>query len=633
MQNKTTRPYGLWSSPLSAKALSGALRFSDVAWAGEDQTSLIFSEGRGAQTVLVHKPQDQACVDLFAEHSARGGVGYGGGEFSVLGDRVWFSNKDGRLQAQSLHYGDPRPISPPFGSTASSAPSPCGSVVAYVHTDGHNDVIAVVDAQGKRWPQKLISGADFYMQPAWHPRGELLAWVSWDHPQMPWDGATLSIAAVEIDVELGEVSIQAPVRVAGATNIAAQQPCFSPDGETLAYISDESGWSQLYLYDLSAKTHRQLTAGEFDLAGPAWIQGQRSVVFDPSGDFIWALRYTLARAELVKISVASGELSCVEALGSYESLAQLTINKHGKLAMLASASTIPSRVITFDPATEAVEIIRRSSAERLAPEQLSAIEAVSWRADDGQTVHGNLFVPTNPRFEAPEGTLPPLIVVIHGGPTSQAMAGYNARAQLFATRGFAVLEVNYRGSTGYGRRYMESLYGQWGIFDVEDAIGGAKALSDAGRVDPEKVIIMGGSAGGYTVLQALTDHPGFFAAGISMYGISDLFALNVSTHKFESHYNDSLLGVLPQAAAIFRDRSPINKVERIKDPVALFQGAEDQVVPPEQAELIAKSLRQRQVEHLYHVYEGEGHGWRRPETIEHFYKAVLAFVERHVLYQ
>lgn len=628
MQNKTARPFGLWSSPLSPRALAGALRLGDVMWAGDGDV-LVWSEGRGAQTMLVAKRGQDAPVDLFTEHSARGGVGYGGGELGVYKDQVYFANKDGRLYQVALDYGTPRALTPPFGSMAAPAPSPCGSVIAYVHTDGHDDAVGVIDAHGKRWPAKVASGADFYMQPTWSPSGERLAWVSWDHPQMPWDGALLQLAGARIAD--GELELEAPQVIAGDTKTSVQQPCFSPDGQTLAYLSDASGYTHIHLYGLSDGAQRQLSQGSFDLAGPAWVQGLRSIAWAPDSQSIWAIRNSQGFCTLVRYTL-DGSVTEVSALSDYEHLAQLCVSPTtGQLALIASASTIPARLITFDPETGDVQIIKRSSAERLAPEALAPMKAISWSSPQGHTVHGNYYPPTSPRFEA-QGA-PPLVVLIHGGPTTQALASYNSRAQLFATRGYAVLEVNYRGSTGYGREYMELLRGQWGVYDVEDAIGGAQRLVDDGLADPKKLVIMGGSAGGYTVLQALTDHPGFFAAGISMYGISDLFALTATTHKFESHYNDSLLGVLPQDAELFKARSPVFKAERLSDALAIFQGDQDKVVPPEQAELIAKSLRARGVTHLYHVYEGEGHGWRKPETIEHFYKAVLEFLERHILYK
>ncbi|MBZ0278212.1 MAG: prolyl oligopeptidase family serine peptidase, partial [Anaerolineae bacterium] len=227
---------------------------------------------------------------------------------------------------------------------------------------------------------------------------------------------------------------------------------------------------------------------------------------------------------------------------------------------------------------------------------------------------------------------PPLVVQVHGGPTGQSKAGYSPLAQFFATRGYAVLMVNYRGSTGYGKAYMNKLRGSWGTYDVEDCASGASYLAQEGSADPSRFVIMGGSAGGFTVLQSLVDKPGFYKAGICAFGVSNQFALATDTHKFEERYLDSILGPLPEAAVLYRERSPIFHASKIVDPIAVFQGEEDQVVPRNQSDSIVESLRSRGVPHIYHVYPGEGHGWRRPETIEHFYNALLRFLAQQVLY-
>jgi dipeptidyl aminopeptidase/acylaminoacyl peptidase len=249
---------------------------------------------------------------------------------------------------------------------------------------------------------------------------------------------------------------------------------------------------------------------------------------------------------------------------------------------------------------------------------------------DGEQVHGLFFPPHNPAFEG--SGVPPLIVTIHGGPTSQVKANFNPRAQFFATRGYAVLEVNYRGSTGYGRPYWEALNGMWGVYDVEDAVSGVRHLADQGLVDGSRAVIMGGSAGGFTVLQALVDHPGFFTAAVCLYGVSNQFTLAAETHKFEARYSDKLLGPLPEAADLYRQRSPIFHADRIQDPVIVFQGEDDQVVPRAQSDEIVASLERRGVPHEYHLYPGEGHGFRKTETIEHYYNAVDRFLKQYVIF-
>ncbi|MGH2587785.1 MAG: alpha/beta hydrolase family protein, partial [Dehalococcoidia bacterium] len=272
----------------------------------------------------------------------------------------------------------------------------------------------------------------------------------------------------------------------------------------------------------------------------------------------------------------------------------------------------------------------RAMGETLPMSAFSRPESIAWTSFDGERAHGLFFPPANERFRSPG--LPPLIVVVHGGPTSQVTATYHPQTQFLTSRGYAVLAVNYRGSTGYGRDYMAKLRASWGIYDVEDSVSGARALAEQGRVDPVKRVIMGGSAGGFTVLQTLVTHPGAFTAGICLFGVSNQFTLAADTHKFEARYLDSILGPLPEAAALYRDRSPIYHAERIKDPIAVFQGAEDKVVPKSQSDEIVASLKARGVPHEYQVYEGEGHGWRKTETIERFYQSMDTFLRQYVVF-
>jgi len=487
------------------------------------------------------------------------------------------------------------------------------------------DVLAAADTAGEHWPVKIAEGADFYMQPSWHPNGKRLAWVEWNHPNMPWNGTLLRTASLttnEKGIHMAEAETWA-----GGDEVAVQQPVFSPDGTMLAYVSDASGYGEVYVRELGTGQVRRLSSTGHDHAPPAWIQGVRSIAWAPDGASVYALRNEAGVIRLVRYPLA-GDAELVDVPAAYEFFDQLTVHTDGSIAAVVSGSRQPPRLVKCDP-DGTWHVIKRATAERIPTDLYAPVEPVSWMAADGTEVFGNYYPPTHPEVQG-EG-LPPALIMIHGGPTSQRTAAFEARNQFFATRGFAVLDVNYRGSTGYGREYMNALFGKWGVLDVEDAVGGAKYLVDAGLAHADKISIMGGSAGGYTVLHSLVEHPGVFASGLSLYGISNLFSLTEGTHKFESRYNDSLLGVLPKDAAIFRERSPIFKVERMQDPVAVFQGADDKVVPKEQADQIVASLEKRKVPHVYHVYEGEGHGWRRAETIEHFYDAALAFLREHVL--
>lgn len=610
-------------SPVSTADITGAVGLRAPAFDSDGHT-LVWLERRGADAVLLCRRRGEAAPrELTAGQRVRARVFYGGGEFTVGRGELFFVDDGERLCRQSLAGGRARPITPAFGHPAAPTVSRDGRWVVYVHSDGVTDRLAVVDADGTGWPQSLVSGADFYMQPAWHPGSRQLAWVEWDFPNMAWDGCRLRLADLRFPAGAAPVLADATT-VAGGDEVAVSQPSFSPDGTQLAYASDESGFSQLWLRDLVSGQSRCLTPDdEGDVAMPGWIQGLRSIAFSGDGHRLYFTRSQAGERRVFTVELDDGRISPVEALADYACVSHLCAAPRGdEIAVVASSPVCSERIVSARGPR--LTIHARATGETLLSETLSSPRAVQWAATDGSTVHGIYYPAVHGDSAAP------LIVDVHGGPTSQSDVGFDPSVQYFATRGWGVLLVNYRGSTGYGRAYMTALRGNWGVYDVEDAVDGARHLVDAGVADPARLVIMGGSAGGYTVLRALTQHAGFFRAGICRYGISNLFALAKETHKFESRYNDSLLGPLPEAAACYRERSPLFAADAIRDPVALFQGTEDEVVPRAQSDAIVESLRQRDIPHEYHVYEGEGHGFRRPETKEAYTRAVEAFLSEHV---
>jgi dipeptidyl aminopeptidase/acylaminoacyl peptidase len=647
---KIRRQYGLWDSPISPASLARGLTFSDVAW--DQDGTLVWRETRSDRGLLVvQEPDGQAVRDLNDEYSVRAGVGYGGGDFTVSSGYVYFAEaSSGRLYRQSLSHGIPQPVTPAFGRYASPLLSPDGRWLLFIHTYENQDSLGIVSADGSGWPQPIAMGEDFYMQPAWHPRGDRLAWICWNQPNMPWDGTYLRLGKLHFHPKSPPI-LEEVQEVAGGENTSIFQPLFSPDGRQLAYVSDESGWWQLFLYDLEKDQVRQLTFAEAEHGMPAWIQGLRTFGFSPDGRLVFVLQNREGFSNLLQIDVASGEQVGVDLELDYTALDQIGVSPRQpaedttRIALIASGARTPTRVITLDilaedasgadeeprtlPAAN-LQVRRRSSAENIAPEIYAPVEPLTWSGEDGQVVYGLYYPAQHPDFEGIG--LPPLIVSIHGGPTSQVRAVFNPKAQFFTTRGYSVLEVNYRGSTGYGREYRDALKGNWGVHDVADAISGASHLVDQGRVDGARLVIMGGSAGGFTVLQALAKYPGFFKAGICLYGVANQFTLVADTHKFEARYSDSLLGPLPEAADVYRDRSPVFHAGNICDPIIVCQGEEDQVVPRDQSDAIVATLRQRGVPHEYHLYPGEGHGFRKAETIVSFYQSVDDFLKQHVIF-
>jgi dipeptidyl aminopeptidase/acylaminoacyl peptidase len=445
---------------------------------------------------------------------------------------------------------------------------------------------------------------------------------------MPWDESRLEVATVDPS-DGGLPSCVQRVASIHDAGTAVFQPTFSPNGRYLAYVSDVDGWGGLYLHDLESHQRRPLLVDEAELSAPAWRQGERSMAWSPDSRRIYVCRNQDARVTLWSVDVPEGRTRPVAALSEYEDVSQPAVSPSGKLAVIASASTIPPRLMVWDPQSDTVRVRARARSELIAPERLVRPQSLSWEASDGEKVFGLLYLPTD--LLATSDEAPPLLVRVHGGPTGQARASFSAEDQFFATRGFAVLQVNYRGSAGYGKPYRERLRGNWGILDVDDVVTGAKFVAAKGLADASRMAIMGGSAGGYTVLQVLVHHPGVFRAALCLYGIGNLFTLATDTHKFERHYLDSLLGPLPEAAARYRERSPLFHVDRIRDPVAIFQGEEDSVVPPSQAEAIVGALERSRVPHEYHLYAGEGHGWRKAATIERFHEAALLFLRRYVV--
>jgi dipeptidyl aminopeptidase/acylaminoacyl peptidase len=619
-ETRHTLPYGLWPSPISPAQMAAGLRLSDPTWdsGGEE---LVWLEGRSDKGVLVARRMDEPSArDLTADRSVRARVGYGGGDFAVHAGFVYYS-AEGRLYRQALAGGPARAVTPAFGEAASPAVSPDGRRVAFVHSYERQDVIALVDAAGERWPQRLVSGEDFYMQPAWHPDGRRLAYVCWNHPHMPWDGTWIRL----VDADTGQVT-----PIAGGDE-ALLQPTFSPDGGMLAYASDATGWWNLYLHDLKRGTTRQLTFHEGAEAGgrTAWAQGLRTFAWAADGGSLYYLLDREGFTTLWRVPAAGGASTQVP-VGEHTALSQIAASPtHAdRVALVAASPSTPPRIVVVDGGQ--VRVLRRSAPETIPAEVLAPVRPVTWTTADGSTVYGLFYPPTSSECTSPG--LPPAVILVHGGPTGQAVAGWSPNAQFFATRGYAVLEVNYRGSAGYGRRYRDRLIGAWGIYDVEDAVSGGRHLADQGLADPGRLVIMGGSAGGYTVLRALTTQPGFFKAGVCLYGVSNLFTLAAETHKFEERYLDSMIGPLPEEAVRYRERSPIFAADRIVDPIAVYQGEVDVVVPKNQADTIVESLRRRGVPHTYQVYAGEGHGWRRADTVEAFYRSVEAFLRQYVIF-
>jgi len=614
------KPYGAWPSPISSELLTSA----QVALAELRSSNgrLYWMEGRPLErgrTAIVCDGVDVTPAGVNARTRAHE---YGGGACTVYAGVVFFSN----FEDQRLYRIDPgmapQPITPQPPSPGSiryadARLTPGGETLVCVrerHEDGReavNEVVAI-RADGSADPRILAGGHDFYSSPRVSPDGRRLAWLTWDHPNMPWDGTELWQA--DFSGHAGLTNVQ---KIAGGPDESIFQPEWSPEG-TLHYISDRSGWWNLY----SERGPLKPMEAEFGL--PQWVFGLSRYAFLSGGRI--ACIYSDDGLDHVAVLSASTRVfeGCPLPYTSYSDIC--TDGAHQVFLIAASASVAPE-IVALDVRDGSSRVIKSSTSLSFNPEDLSAPEPIEYPTGHGRSAHALYYPPRNSKYSGPHGEKPPLVVMSHGGPTSAATSSLRLSHQFWTSRGFAVVDVNYGGSSGYGREYRERLNGAWGIVDVEDCIEAARYLAARGDVDPKRMAIRGGSAGGYTTLCALVFH-NVFAAGASHYGVGDLAALALDTHKFESRYLDKLVGPYPEAAEVYRQRSPIYFADRISCPVILFQGLDDKVVPPGQAETFVAALQAKGLPCEYVSFPGEGHGFRKAETIRRVADAELQFYAR-----
>jgi dipeptidyl aminopeptidase/acylaminoacyl peptidase len=461
----------------------------------------------------------------------------------------------------------------------------------------------------------LVEGADFYSNPRVSPGGRQLAWLAWNHPYMPWDDTELFVASIETGGSLGK-----PRKVAGELEESIFQPAWSPDG-TLYFMSDRTDWWNLYA-ERNGKIEPVLPM-EAEFGAPQWVFGTTTYGFDRDGN-IWARFTTRGLWQIMRIDPHTGQHKTLDLPYSYIS----GIEVAGSRALITSGAPAElDAVVEIDLGSGTPKVLRRSSPYKPDLGYTSKPEAIEFPTDGGKTAHAFYYPPVNRDYRGPQGAAPPLVVMVHGGPTSATPALYRMTTQFWTSRGFAVCDVNYGGSTGYGRQYRNRLRESWGLVDVADATNAARYLAEQDKADPRQLVIRGGSAGGYTTLACLAFND-VFRCGASLYGVSDLALLVRDTHKFESRYLDRLVGLYPQEEARYRERSPIYHLDGFDRPVLLLQGLEDKIVPPNQAELILDSLKKRGVSVAYVPFEGEQHGFRKAENIIRAYESELYFYSR-----
>jgi dipeptidyl aminopeptidase/acylaminoacyl peptidase len=619
---KQAAPCGAWASPITAALVAaGSTPLSGVMLDGADLYWLAGRASEGGRTTLLRQRGGEVSELTPAPFNVRTRVHeYGGGAALAANGTVWFSHfADNRLYRIGQD-GEAQPMS--GGGDLRYADFVLDAVrqrligVREDHSKGDTYPVNTVCAIGFDGLETvLVDGNDFYSSPRLSPDGRQLAWLSWDHPRMPWQGTELWLADVLDDGSLVNGRL-----IAGGVHEAIVQPEWSPGG-TLYFVSDRSGWWNLHRYDHGVV--HPVCPREAEFGGPHWVFGNSMYGFRSDSEIVCTyIEGGVSR--LARLDTASGALSPIDT--PYQEIRELRV-AGDTLVLLAGAPTVAAEVVRIDLAGGRREVLARSIEQLPDVAYLSVPQSISYPSANGRTSYAFYYPPANADHEPLPGELPPLMVIGHGGPTSMASSTLKLTTQFWTSRGIAVLDVNYGGSTGFGRAYRDLLKEQWGVVDVEDCVAGARYLADQGLVDRERLVIRGGSAGGLTTLCALAFHD-VFKAGASYYGVSDLKGLDADSHKFESHYNEYLIAPKDRADAVYAERSPINHTDKLRRPMIFFQGLDDKVVPPPQSEVMVEALRARGVPVAYLTLEGEGHGFRKADSILRTLEAELVFYLR-----
>jgi dipeptidyl aminopeptidase/acylaminoacyl peptidase len=617
-------PFGSWRSPISADMLvQGAVRFGDTSIDGD---TVYWVEGRpqeeGRYVIVSRRPNGEIDDILPSPFSARTLLNeYGGGALLAAEGIVYFTNHaDQRIWRM-------KPGEPPRAVTAQgklrfadyALDASRGRLIAVCEDHSQssdepaNRIVAVDLANGT--VTTLVEGADFYSNPRISPDGRQLSWLAWNHPNMPWDGSELFVAPITESGSLGNTR-----KVAGGNDESIFQPSWSPDG-TLHFVSDRTEWWNLYAERYGRVEPVLEMDAEFGV--PQWVFGMTTYGFAADGSII-ARCTSGGKWGILRIEPRGGQYRRFDL--PYTTVSSIHVAGNSAYAVAGSPTQVES-LVHIDLSNGRAEIIRSASPIEPDPDNTSSPEAIEFPTAGGKTAHAFYYPPKNADFRGPVGEAPPLLVLIHGGPTSATAAQFRLTTQYWTSRGFGVCDVNYGGSTGYGREYRNRLRDAWGVVDVQDAENAALFLAKQGKVDRTKLLIRGGSAGGYTTLACLA-FSNVFRCGASLYGISDLALMVRDTHKFESRYLDRLVGLYPQDEARYRERSPLFHLDGFDRPVILLQGLEDKVVPPNQAEVILEALQKKGVPVAYVPFPGEQHGFRKAENIIRAHEAELYFYSR-----
>jgi dipeptidyl aminopeptidase/acylaminoacyl peptidase len=626
MTSVKTAPYGSWKSPITSDLIvKGTIGLSQPRLHGDDSYWIEMRPSEKGRQVIVRRTSDGSTTDINpSEYNARTRVHeYGGGDYVVHDGAVYFSNFTDQQLYRAAADSPPQLISSECSDDriryADAVIDPERNRLICVCEDhrqpgeAQNYLVGVPLAGGTN--TVLVSGNDFYSSPRVSPDSSQLAWLTWHHPNMPWDGCELWTGDIA-----GDGSVTNQKLVAGGLHESIFQPEWSPDG-VLYFVAETSGWWNIYRFENNSI--ECVVEKEAEFGAPHWVFGMSTYAFESADRIIcafvengiWSLgTIDTRRKQLEQIETRFTEISFVRA-GA------------GRALFRAGSPLGPFSIVEMNLTTRETNVLRRATNVEVDSGYISEPTPIAFPTENGLTAHGFFYPPKNRDFAAPANERPLLLVKSHGGPTSATIAVLMLGIQFWTSRGIGVLDVNYGGSTGYGRAYRKRLNGTWGVVDVDDCINGAKFLADRAEADPNRSMIDGGSAGGYTTLCALTFRD-YFKAGASHYGVSDLEALEVDTHKFESRYSRSLIGPYPERKDLYVERSPIHFTDQLSCPVIFFQGLEDKVVPPNQAEMMVEALRQKKLPVAYVTFEGEQHGFRQAKNIKRSLDGELYFYSR-----
>jgi dipeptidyl aminopeptidase/acylaminoacyl peptidase len=603
-------------------------------FAGAEPGVVYYLKSADGHSYIYRQDDNGLAQALTTEPAPSGGIGYGGGTYAVQGSRLVFAAKDGRLYGLDLNNGRQWPISPAYEGVAAPAFSPDGQLVAFIaEADGACNVL-LAETSGEQLPVKLTRNPWYAFNPVFSPDGTRLAWMEWDEFDMPWDESRLVVARLARNAaEAGSAAEVLPLHrtALSQSRVSYSSPQFSPDGKWLAYTSDESGWRSLWVTeadadadDLRTKAVR-VDTGPGEIGMPDWVPGQFGMRWAPDGQALVVIRRHESRAALLRVEWPSKAVSVLES--GYTWLHDLSI-AGTQLAYMAGRSSQPEVVVTLDLQTGQETPRATNQVGLLDLAGLVEPDVISWETEGGASTWGIFF-----KGRASEGQVGPrpLIVSLHGGPTSERGLTWDPQGQFFATRGWHYLQLNHRGGTGFGRGYQSMLNGQWGVVDVEDARSGAQHLVDRGLADPARLVITGHSAGGYTTMQALTVDPDFWAAGVASAGISHIYDAAKGAHRFEANYEAGLIGRLPAAGPRWMERSPISRVDRVTAPILIFHGRQDKVVPVQQSIDFAEAIKHRGGTADLVIFEEEGHSFRREAAVRQVYEKMERFLEKYVI--